>query len=90
MDCKDVYLSCSLESGRDTRLRPKHLDLLDTEPLRTVVDSRLNVIGVRNLRIVDASIMPIILRGNIITTVYAVAERAADIVGEDLGLYRYT
>jgi choline dehydrogenase-like flavoprotein len=58
--------------------------------LGTVVGGRLNVIGVRNLRIVDASIMPIILRKNIITTVYAVAERAADIVSEDLGLHRYT
>jgi choline dehydrogenase-like flavoprotein len=58
--------------------------------LGTVVDGRLNVIGVRNLRVVDASIMPIIPRGNIITTVYAVAERAADIVSEDLGLHRCT
>ncbi|KAG9945033.1 alcohol oxidase, partial [Aureobasidium melanogenum] len=58
--------------------------------LGTVVDSRLNVIGVRNLRVVDASIMPIIPRGNIIATVYAVAERAADIISEDLGLYRHT
>jgi choline dehydrogenase-like flavoprotein len=57
--------------------------------LGTVVDSRLNVMGVRNLRIVDASVMPVIPRGNIITTVYAVAERAADIVSQDLGLHRH-
>ncbi|KAG9959667.1 alcohol oxidase, partial [Aureobasidium melanogenum] len=58
--------------------------------LGTVVDSRLNVIGSRNLRIVDASIMPIIPRGNILATVYAVAERAADIISEDLKLERQT
>jgi choline dehydrogenase-like flavoprotein len=58
--------------------------------LGAVVDSRLKVIGVKNLRVVDASIMPIIPRGNIITTVYAVAERAADIISEDLTLRRYT
>ncbi|KAK5691462.1 hypothetical protein LTR97_011455 [Elasticomyces elasticus] len=58
--------------------------------LGAVVDSRLNVNGVRGLRIVDASIMPIIPRGNIISTVYAVAERAADIVSEDLGIWRST
>ncbi|KAK5999348.1 hypothetical protein QM012_005566 [Aureobasidium pullulans] len=58
--------------------------------LGTVVDSRLNVKGVRNLRVVDASIMPIIPRGNILATVYAVAERAADIISEDLGLQRLT
>lgn len=58
--------------------------------LGAVVDSRLNVKGVQNLRVVDASIMPIIPRGNIIATVYAVAERAADIVSEDLGIHRRT
>jgi choline dehydrogenase-like flavoprotein len=58
--------------------------------LGAVVDSRLNVKGVKNLRIVDASIMPIIPRGNIIATVYAVAERASDIISEDLGIRRKT
>ncbi|KAK5173436.1 uncharacterized protein LTR77_002117 [Saxophila tyrrhenica] len=58
--------------------------------LGEVVDTRLNVKGVRNLRVVDASIMPIIPRGNIIATVYAVAERAADIISEDLGILRRT
>ncbi|KAG9857953.1 alcohol oxidase, partial [Aureobasidium melanogenum] len=58
--------------------------------LGTVVDSRLTVKGVRSLRAVDASIMPIIPRGNILATVYAVAERAADIISEDLGLRRST
>lgn len=58
--------------------------------LGAVLDSRLNVKGVRNLRVVDASIMPIIPRGNIVATVYAVAERAADIISEDLGIYRNT
>ncbi|KAK4888154.1 hypothetical protein LTR27_012911 [Elasticomyces elasticus] len=58
--------------------------------LGAVVDSRLNVVGVQCLRIVDASIMPIIPRGNIISTVYAVAERAADIISADLGIRRST
>lgn len=51
-----------------------------------VVDSRLKVYGTANVRIVDASIFPIIPRGNIVSTVYAVAEKAADILKEDLGL----
>lgn len=45
-----------------------------------VVGSDLKVHGVKNLRIVDSSIMPVITRGNPQTTVYAVAERAADII----------
>lgn len=48
-----------------------------------VVDPRLKVYGTRNLRIVDASIFPLIPRGNIQTTVYSVAEKAADMIKED-------
>lgn len=47
-----------------------------------VVDSELRVYGVRGLRIVDASIFPLIPRGNIQTSVYAVAEKAADMLAE--------
>jgi len=45
-----------------------------------VVDAELKVYGVKGLRVVDASVFPILPRGNIITSVYAVAERAADMI----------
>lgn len=48
-----------------------------------VVDGRLRVYGVRGLRVVDASVFPIEPLGNIQATVYAVAERAADLLKED-------
>ncbi|KAL2015460.1 hypothetical protein VTK56DRAFT_5404 [Thermocarpiscus australiensis] len=48
-----------------------------------VVDSRLKVYGVKNLRVVDASVFPLEPLGNLQTTVYAVAERAADMIKED-------
>jgi choline dehydrogenase-like flavoprotein len=48
-----------------------------------VVDERLRVHGVKNLRVVDASIFPLVPRGNVITSVYAVAEKAADMLRED-------
>ena len=48
-----------------------------------VVDSKLIVYGTKNLRIVDASIFPLIPRGNIQADVYAVAEKAADIIKAD-------
>ena len=51
-----------------------------------VVNERLIVHGSRNLRVVDASVMPMIPRGNIQSTVYAVAERAADLIKEDHGI----
>ena len=51
-----------------------------------VVNERLIVYGTRNLRIVDASIMPIISRGNPQSSVYAIAERAADLIKADYNL----
>ncbi|KAK0262849.1 hypothetical protein B0A54_09037 [Friedmanniomyces endolithicus] len=60
------------------------------ESMGGVVDARLKVYGTRNVRVVDASVMPIIPRGNIITTVYAVAEKAADVISQDLGIRRTT
>lgn len=53
-----------------------------------VVNERLVVHGTRNLRVVDASVFPITTRGNPMATVYAVAERAADLVKEDLMIRR--
>lgn len=48
-----------------------------------VVDTDLKVYGTSNLRVVDASIFPLIPRGNIMSSVYAVAERAASIIKGD-------
>jgi choline dehydrogenase-like flavoprotein len=45
-----------------------------------VVDPTLKVYGVKSLRIVDASIMPVLPSGHLQTLVYGIAERAAKIV----------
>ncbi|KAK3367923.1 hypothetical protein B0H63DRAFT_404545 [Podospora didyma] len=52
-----------------------------------VVDPQLHVHGIEGLRIVDSSIIPLATRGNTQTTVYAVAERAADLIKKQYSLY---
>lgn len=50
-----------------------------------VVDSRLRVYGTSNLRVVDASVFPLVPAGNIQATTYAMSEKAADLIKEDHG-----
>jgi choline dehydrogenase len=47
----------------------------------SVVDSELRVHAISGLRIADASVMPSIPSANTAATVYAIAERAAELIG---------
>jgi len=61
--------------------------LIGTCTMGEVVDDTLKVKGVNNLRVIDASVFPGHVSGNIMATTYAVAEKGADLIKADDGRY---
>jgi choline dehydrogenase len=59
------HQSCTAKMGRDAM---------------SVVDSRLKVYGIENLRVADASIMPHITSGNTMAPCVVIGERAAEMI----------
>jgi choline dehydrogenase len=54
------------------------------DPASNVVDARLRVHGIRQLRIADASIFPSLVSGNTNAAAIMVGEKAADMILDDL------
>lgn len=56
-----------------------------TASMGAVVDTRFRVVGVRGLRVCDASVMPVPISAHLQACVYALAERAAEMITLDDG-----
>ncbi|GJQ78191.1 hypothetical protein Trydic_g2521 [Trypoxylus dichotomus] len=80
----DEYWECSLRQFTFTIYHPTSTAKMgpSTDP-DAVVDPRLRVYGIKNLRVVDASIMPNIVSGNTNAPVIMIGEKAADMIKED-------
>ena len=81
----DAYWECIIRHIATTICHPsgtcKMGSINDTT---AVVDPELKVKGIKNLRVVDASIMPNVISGNINAPVIMIAEKAADMIrGKD-------
>ena len=49
-----------------------------------VVSPELKAYGTKNVRVVDASILPFQLCGHLTSTLYAIAEKASDMIKKEL------
>lgn len=78
-ECKELdyeeYLECEI---RATVTSAWHS--VGTAAMGAVVDKHLKVIGIEGLRVVDASVMPKVIRGNTNAPVVMIAEKAADFI----------
>jgi choline dehydrogenase len=71
----DASLIAHIERNSTTLYHP-----VSSCAMGQVVDSELRVLGMKGLRIVDASVMPTLVRGNTNAPTIMIAEKAADLI----------
>jgi choline dehydrogenase len=76
----DPELMAYIRSSVVTLYHPVGTCAMGGESRWNVVDPELRVRGVAGLRVVDASVMPVVPRGNTNAPTIAIAERAADLI----------
>ncbi|WP_459953916.1 GMC family oxidoreductase, partial [Mycobacterium avium] len=75
----DAALRSYIQRSVASYFHPVGTCAMGTGP-ESVVDNQLRLHGIDNLRVIDASVMPSLPSNNTAATVYAIAERGADLV----------
>lgn len=83
-DASDDYWECYIRKLTTTIYHPVGTAKMGpTEDSSTVVSPHLTVHGVKGLRVIDASVMPTLVSGNINAPTIMIAERGADFIKGD-------
>jgi choline dehydrogenase-like flavoprotein len=77
----DDFLAYMRETGT-TIFHPTSTCRMGGDP-RAVVDERLRVRGLRNLRVIDGAIMPTVVSGNTNAAIVMIGEKGADMILQD-------
>jgi choline dehydrogenase len=78
------YWECYIRHMTTTMYNPTSTAKMGPETDKNaVVDEKLNVKGLKALRVVDASIMPNVIRGNTYAATVMIAEKASDMIKRD-------
>lgn len=85
-DGSDEYFECLVRHLSTTLYHPTGTAKMGPNTDKeAVVDARLRVKGIKNLRVADGSVMPKITSGNTNAPIIMIGEKAADLIKEDWG-----
>ena len=79
-NCKTIeQLDNIIRETGDTAYHPSCTNKMGFDKM-SVVNDETKVIGIKNLRVIDSSIMPDIVSGNLNAATLMIAEKASDII----------
>ena len=84
MPWTDDYYKCVVQNNVGTVYHPVGTCKMGSKnDTMAVVDSELKVLGIDNLRVIDASIMPRVVGGNTNAATVMIGEKGADMIIKD-------